>query len=144
MAGRLYLVPNLLGVVPPERVLPAHTIEIARGLTRYVVENAKPARAFLQTLAPKLPIREIAIVELGAVAVCYALGPVILARRLSGLPAVGVMSLSLSVTCVVYIPFAALQWPTAVPSPAVIGSIATLAIVCTAIGTSVGPETSQK
>ena len=75
----------------------------------------------------------IAIVELGAVAVCYALGPVILARRLSGLPAVGVMSLSLSVTCVVYIPFAALQWPTAVPSPAVIGSIATLAIVCTAI-----------
>ena len=33
----------------------------------------------------------IAIVELGAVAVCYALGPVILARRLSGLPAVGVM-----------------------------------------------------
>ena len=75
----------------------------------------------------------IAIVELGAVAVCYALGPVILARRLSGLPAVGVMSLSLGVTCVVYIPFAALQWPTAVPSPAVIGSIATLAIVCTAI-----------
>ena len=75
----------------------------------------------------------IAIVELGAVAVCYALGPVILARRLSGQPAVGVMSLSLGVTCVVYIPFAALQWPTAVPSPAVIGSIATLAIVCTAI-----------
>jgi len=75
----------------------------------------------------------IAIVELCAVAVCYALGPVILARRLSGLPAVGVMSLSLGLTCLVYIPFAALQWPTAVPSPAVIGSIAMLAIVCTAI-----------
>jgi 16S rRNA (cytidine1402-2'-O)-methyltransferase len=54
-----------LGVVAPERVLPAHTIEIARGLTHYVVENAKPARAFLTTLAPTLPIREIAIVELG-------------------------------------------------------------------------------
>jgi 16S rRNA (cytidine1402-2'-O)-methyltransferase len=52
-------------VVAPERVLPAHTIEIARGLTHYVVENAKPARAFLRTLAPALPIREIAIVELG-------------------------------------------------------------------------------
>ena len=75
----------------------------------------------------------IAIVELAAVAVCYALGPVILARRLSGVPAVGVMSLSLGLTCLVYIPFAALTWPTAVPSPAVIGSIATLAIVCTAI-----------
>jgi 16S rRNA (cytidine1402-2'-O)-methyltransferase len=64
-AGRLYVVPNLLGLVPPERVLPAHTIEIARGLSRYVVENAKPARAFLQTLGPRLPIREIGIVELG-------------------------------------------------------------------------------
>jgi 16S rRNA (cytidine1402-2'-O)-methyltransferase len=63
--GRLYVVPNLLGIVAPECVLPAHTIEIARGLTRYVVENAKPARAFLQTLAPTLPIREIGIVELG-------------------------------------------------------------------------------
>jgi drug/metabolite transporter (DMT)-like permease len=75
----------------------------------------------------------IAIIELSAVAVCYALGPVILARRLSDVPAAGVMSLSLGLTCLVYIPFAALQWPTAVPSPAVIGSIATLAIVCTAI-----------
>lgn len=74
-----------------------------------------------------------AIVELSAVAVCYALGPVILARRLNGLPAVGVMSLSLGLTCLVYVPFAAVQWPTALPSPAVIGSIATLAIVCTAI-----------
>ena len=64
--GRLYAVPNLLGVVAPERVLPAHTIETARRLTRYVVENAKPARAFLRALALKVPIREIAIVELGS------------------------------------------------------------------------------
>jgi drug/metabolite transporter (DMT)-like permease len=75
----------------------------------------------------------VAIVELCAVAVCYALGPVILARRLNGLPSVGVMSLSLGLTCLVYIPFAALEWPAAVPSPGVIASIATLAIVCTAI-----------
>lgn len=64
-AGRLYVVPNLLGLIAPERVLPAHTIGIARSLKRYVVENAKPARAFLQTLAPTLPIRQIGIVELG-------------------------------------------------------------------------------
>ena len=49
----------------------------------------------------------IAIVELAAVAVCYALGPVILARRLGGVPAVGVMALSLGLTCLVYVPFAA-------------------------------------
>jgi len=75
----------------------------------------------------------IAFVQLAGVAVCYALGPVILVRRLNGLPSIGVMALSLGLTCLVYIPIAALQWPTAVPSPAVIGSILTLAIVCTAI-----------
>jgi drug/metabolite transporter (DMT)-like permease len=75
----------------------------------------------------------IALVELAAVAVCYALGPVILARRLGGLPAVGVMALSLGLTFIVYVPIAALQWPTEVPSPAVVGSIVTLAIVCTAL-----------
>ena len=63
--GRLFVVPNLLGVVAPERVLPARTIEVARSLAHYVVENAKPARAFLRSLAPALPIREIDIIELG-------------------------------------------------------------------------------
>lgn len=63
--GRLFVVPNLLGIVAPEQVLPAHTIAVARGLAHYVVENAKPARAFLQSLAPALPIRQIALLELG-------------------------------------------------------------------------------
>ena len=64
--GRLYVVPNLLGLIAPDRVLPAHAIEVARRLAHYVVENAKPARAFLQSLPTASPIREIAIVELGA------------------------------------------------------------------------------
>ncbi|MEO8302842.1 MAG: SAM-dependent methyltransferase [Betaproteobacteria bacterium] len=66
MRGRLYLVPNLLGVVAPEAVLPARTIDVARSLAHYIVENAKPARAFLKSLEPALPLREIGIVELGA------------------------------------------------------------------------------
>jgi len=65
MTGTLYLVPNLLGVVPPEEVLPAKTIAIARRLDHFIVENAKPARAFLKSLDPARPVREIAIVELG-------------------------------------------------------------------------------
>lgn len=65
MTGTLYLVPNLLGVVPPEEVLPAKTIAIARRLDHFIVENAKPARAFLKSLEPARPVREIAIVELG-------------------------------------------------------------------------------
>ena len=64
--GRLFVIPNLLGLIAPDRVLPAHAIEVARHLTHYVVENAKPARAFLQSLPTASPIREIAIVELGA------------------------------------------------------------------------------
>jgi 16S rRNA (cytidine1402-2'-O)-methyltransferase len=50
--GTLYLVPNLLGVVPPGDVLPARTIEIARTLRHWVVETPKPARAFLKSLSP--------------------------------------------------------------------------------------------
>ncbi|MEP7208329.1 MAG: SAM-dependent methyltransferase [Casimicrobiaceae bacterium] len=59
--GTLYLVPNLLGLVPPESVLPARTIACARGLRRFVVENAKPARQFLKTLALDVPIASLAI-----------------------------------------------------------------------------------
>jgi len=61
MPGRLYLVPNLLGAVPPSNVLPALTIEVARGLRHFVAENAKVARAFLKTLALEVPIQSIDI-----------------------------------------------------------------------------------
>jgi 16S rRNA (cytidine1402-2'-O)-methyltransferase len=66
MPGRLYLVPNLLGIVPPENVLPARTMDIARRIGHFVVENAKPARAFLKSLDPLRALREVAIVEIGA------------------------------------------------------------------------------
>jgi 16S rRNA (cytidine1402-2'-O)-methyltransferase len=62
--GRLYLVPNLLGVVAPSDVLPEGTIRVARRIAHFVVENAKPARAFLKSLPHPLPIQEIAIEEL--------------------------------------------------------------------------------
>jgi 16S rRNA (cytidine1402-2'-O)-methyltransferase len=65
MSGTLYLVPNLLGIVPPESVLPAKTIAVARRLDHFIVENAKPARAFLKSLDAGRPMREIAILELG-------------------------------------------------------------------------------
>jgi len=66
MAGTLFLVPNLLGIVPPERVLPSHTIDVARELRHYVAENAKAARAFLKAIATTAPIQSIAIAELNA------------------------------------------------------------------------------
>ncbi len=56
MSGTLYLVPNLLGIVPPADVLPARTISIARNLLHWVVETPKPARAFIKSLDPPQPI----------------------------------------------------------------------------------------
>ena len=57
----LYVVPNLLGVVPPDDVLPRRTLEVARGLHDWVVETPKVARAFLATLGMPVPIAELSI-----------------------------------------------------------------------------------
>lgn len=64
-AGRVYLVPNLLGVVPPAEVLPLRTIHIARALTNWLVETPKPARAFLASLDPPASIASLSIVAIG-------------------------------------------------------------------------------
>jgi len=57
----LFLVPNLLGVVPPDGVLPARTIAIARELTHWIVETPKPARAFIKSLSPSRAIADLDI-----------------------------------------------------------------------------------
>jgi drug/metabolite transporter (DMT)-like permease len=75
----------------------------------------------------------LALLQVAIVVVGYAVGPAILARRLGGLPAVGVMALSLALTALVYIPIAATQWPSAMPSMNVWVSIVVLAVLCTAV-----------
>jgi 16S rRNA (cytidine1402-2'-O)-methyltransferase len=62
--GRLYLVPNLLGVVAPAAVLPQRTIDAARNLKHFVVETPKLARQFLKTLGPAQPLQVLDISEL--------------------------------------------------------------------------------
>ena len=59
LPGLLYLVPNLLGVVPPEEVLPQRTIEVARALNYFVVETPKAARQFIKSLRTLQPIQSI-------------------------------------------------------------------------------------
>jgi 16S rRNA (cytidine1402-2'-O)-methyltransferase len=61
VTGTLYLVPNLLGAVPPASVLPLRTIEIARRLAYWVVETPKPARAFLKTIGSAHAIADMSI-----------------------------------------------------------------------------------
>lgn len=64
--GRLYLVPNLLGVVDPSAVLPARTQQVIQRLSHWVVETPKAARAFLRTVGVSRPIAELAIEPLPA------------------------------------------------------------------------------
>ena len=74
-----------------------------------------------------------ALVQMAGVVVCYATGPFILTRWLTGLSSLGVMAASLTISAVVYAPFGVLAWPAATPDADVIGSVLILAVVCTAV-----------
>ena len=74
-----------------------------------------------------------AVGEVGLVAIGYATGPIIIARRLPRLPAVGVVAASLALTAIAYAPLALPQLPRALPSGRVLLAVAILAIVCTAL-----------
>ena len=73
-----------------------------------------------------------ALAQVGIVVVGYAIGPAILARRLDGLPTVAVMSLSLALCAVVFLPISLPQWPATAPSTDALISVVVLAVVCTA------------
>lgn len=70
--------------------------------------------------------------EVMFVAICYATGPLIVARKLDGVPSVALTAVCLSLAAVAYAPLAALDWPSAVPSAKVLVCIAGLAVICTA------------
>jgi drug/metabolite transporter (DMT)-like permease len=73
------------------------------------------------------------VVEVLMVAVCYAIGPLVAARKLSELPSLGMTAACLAVATIVYAPVAAVTWPSTEPAPKVIAALCTLAVVCTAI-----------
>ena len=74
-----------------------------------------------------------AVAQMGLVALGYATGPVIVARRLSGVPSLGVVTVSLVVTALVWAPLGLVQLPHALPSISVLGAVAVLGVVCTAL-----------
>jgi drug/metabolite transporter (DMT)-like permease len=73
------------------------------------------------------------LTEIFLVAVCYAVGPAILQRWLSDLPALGVITASLALTAAAYVPIAAFSLPEETPSATAIGAVLALAVVCTAL-----------
>lgn len=64
MAGILYLIPTPLGNSPLDHVLPEETRRIAAGLSTFIVEQAKTARAFLKQLPTATPIQQLTLLEL--------------------------------------------------------------------------------
>jgi len=73
------------------------------------------------------------VAEVGVVVVGYAIGPMIAARRLSDLPRLGVVSASLALCALAYLPLALTELPRAVPGWQVLASTTILGVVCTAI-----------
>jgi drug/metabolite transporter (DMT)-like permease len=74
-----------------------------------------------------------AIVQIVIVAICYAAGPMVLARYLRDAPGLGVVAGSLVLTAVGYLPVALVQLPRHWPPLRVTGSVVGLAVLCTAI-----------
>ncbi|MGI8846703.1 MAG: DMT family transporter [Candidatus Dormibacteria bacterium] len=73
-----------------------------------------------------------AVMEMAVVTVGYAVGPMLIARQLRELPAMGVIAASLGITTLVYLPLALTNLPAAVPPARVFLSLAILGVVCTA------------
>ena len=65
------------------------------------------------------------------VALCYALGPIIVDRKLKDVPAIGVVTASLIVATFLYAPFAPMVWPEHIPASAA-WSVVGLGVLCTA------------
>jgi len=66
------------------------------------------------------------------VALGYAIGPIIINRKLADLPTMGVITASLIVATVLYAPFSVWLWPAQITAPAA-WSIVGLAVICTAV-----------
>ena len=73
------------------------------------------------------------VAEVGVVAVCYAVGPIILFRSLADAPPLGVVAGSLLVAAVVYAPVGIAQAPGSWPRASVVLSVIGLGVICTAL-----------
>jgi drug/metabolite transporter (DMT)-like permease len=74
-----------------------------------------------------VPLLEVAVVVVG-----YAVAPVIMSRRLADLPSIPVVSASLLLTAIAYLPYAVVRPPTSLPTEAV-ASLVVLGTLCTAV-----------
>jgi 16S rRNA (cytidine1402-2'-O)-methyltransferase len=74
LAGTLFLLPCPIADGTAGDVLPAGVLQIARGLSYFLAENAKSTRAFLKAIGHPQPLRELNIVEIGHEPAAAAVG----------------------------------------------------------------------
>jgi drug/metabolite transporter (DMT)-like permease len=74
----------------------------------------------------------LALAEVGVVALGYALGPLIVSRRLSDVPSLGVIGVAMALTALCYAPFALTRLPRHVDLEVGL-SVAGLSLICTAL-----------
>src|SRR3989440_8523855 len=65
----------------------------------------------------------VALIEIAVVAVCYALGPIILSRHLNTAPPLGVVAASLALTAGADAPLVAFRWPGGLPAAHLVGDV---------------------
>ena len=73
-----------------------------------------------------------AIGAIGLTAIGYAVGPIVINRKLADLPPMGVVTGSLILAAAIYAPFALWRWPARITADAT-WSVLGLAVVCTAV-----------
>lgn len=73
------------------------------------------------------------VIEVLIVAACYAVGPVIVARRMAGLPGLGVSAVSLTFAAGLYLVPGLLLLPSTPPPAEAVWSVIALGLVCTAV-----------
>ncbi len=75
----------------------------------------------------------LAVLAVGGVVLGYAIGPIILARRLSEQPGLGVVAVSLMLAALVYLPAGIAEAPREWPSGPVVAAVLVLALICTGL-----------
>jgi drug/metabolite transporter (DMT)-like permease len=73
------------------------------------------------------------LLEIAGVATCYAIGPIILSRWLGDAPSLGVVTISIALAAIAYLPFAVFSLPSSFPGWKVDASMLGLGVVCTAL-----------
>ena len=62
--GKLYLIPNLLGETPIERVIPDDVVHIIKNIKVFATENVKNTRRYLKKIDKAINIDELVFLDL--------------------------------------------------------------------------------